>query len=140
MRRLRIGRFNPNKGCPLAIKFASKQDADWIIDSKKNLRKGIFVDRQYCEAMEYESKRLRPILSVARQLEEYRGKCRMEGTELYIKGKYYSWNNLDELPQNINTHAVSSRQDVQYYGYFSELNPLSNFNLLLLSLREWLII
>ena len=52
----------------------------------------------------------------------------MEGKELYIKGKYYSLKNLDELPQNISTHAASSRQDANYYGYFSELNPLSNFH------------
>ena len=28
-----------------------------------------------------------------------------------IRGKRYSWNNLHDLPQNISTHAVSSRQD-----------------------------
>ena len=124
----RIGRFNPTKGRPIAIKFASKRDADRIIEAKKDLRKGIFVDRRYCDASEYERKRLRPILTAARRLEEYRGKCRMEGKELYIKGKYYSWKNLDELPQNISTHVASSRQDANYYGYFSELNPLSNFH------------
>ena len=124
----RIGRFNPIKGRPIAIKFASKRDADWIIEAKKNLQKGIFVDRRYCDASEYERKRLRPILTAARRLDEYHGKCRMEGKELYIKGKYYSLKNLDELPQNISTHAASSRQDANYYGYFSELNPLSNFH------------
>ena len=85
----RIGRFNPIKGRRIAIKFASKRDADWIIEAKKNLHKGIFVHRRYCDASEYERKRLRPILTAARRLDEYRGKCRMEGKELYIKGKYY---------------------------------------------------
>ena len=86
------------------------------------------MNRSYCDASEYERKRLRPILSAARRLEEYRGKCRMEGKELYIKGKYYSFKNLDELPQNISPLAVSTRQDANYYGYFSEFNPLSNFH------------
>ena len=124
----RIGKFNPSKGRPVAIKFTSRRDAERVIDGKKDLRKGIFVDRRYCEASEYERKRLRPILSAARRLEEYRGKCRMEGKELYIKGKYYSFKNLDELPQNISPLAVSTRQDANYYGYFSEFNPLSNFH------------
>ena len=124
----RIGKFNPTKGRPLAIKFSSRRDAERVIDGKKELRKGLFVDRRYCDASEYERKRLRPILSAARRLEEYRGKCRMEGKELYIKGKYYSFKNLDELPQNISPLAVSTRQDANYYGYFSEFNPLSNFH------------
>ena len=64
----RIGRFNPTKGRPIAIKFASKRDADRIIEAKKDLRKGIFVDRRYCDASEYERKRLRPILTAARRL------------------------------------------------------------------------
>ena len=125
----RIGRFNPTKGRLIAIKFTSKCDAELVLDGKKELRKGIFVDRCYCDVSEYERKRLRPILSAARRLEEYHGKCRMEGKELYIKGKYYSSKNLDELPQNISTLAVSTRQDANYYGYFSEFNPLSNFHL-----------
>ena len=52
----------------------------------------------------------------------------MEGTDLVMRGKRYSWNNLHDLPQNISTHTVSSRQDSQHYGFFGELNPLSNFH------------
>ena len=52
----------------------------------------------------------------------------MEGTDLIIRGKKYSWNNLHDLPQNISTHTVSSRQDSYHYGFFGELNPLSNFH------------
>ena len=44
-----------------------------------------------------------------------------------IGGKKYNWNNLEELPQNLSTHTVSSRQDASYFGFFGELNPLSNF-------------
>ena len=64
----------------------------------------------------------------ARKLEEFCGKCKLEGTSLKIKGKYYNWDNLHELPANISPHVVSSRQDASFYGFFSELNPLSNFH------------
>ena len=116
----RIGRYNPTKGRPVAIKFAYKKDADWLIASRKKLTKGIYVERQYCEETEYERRRLRPILTAARKLEEYRGKCRMEGTDLIIKGKCYNCSNLQELPENISGASVSSRQDATHYGYFSE--------------------
>ena len=75
-----------------------------------------------------ERKRFRPILSAARQLEEYHGKCKLEGTELIIRGKKYSFENLSELPQNLNPEVVSSRQDATHYGFFGEFNPLSNFH------------
>ena len=123
----RIGPFNPTKGRPIAIKFTFKNYADWVLSCRKNLNKGIFVDKQYSNETEYEQKRLRPILSAARRLKEYRGRCKLEGTDLVIRAKKYNWNNLEELPQNLSTHTVSSRQDTLYYGFFGELNPLSNF-------------
>ena len=122
-----IGQYNPTKGRPISIKFAFKSDADWLLSSRKNLNKGIFVDKQYSDETEYEWKCLRPILSAARRLKEYHGRCKLEGTNLVIRGKKYNWNNLEELPQELNTHTVSSRQDAAYFGFFGELNPLSNF-------------
>ena len=119
-----IGKYNPTRGRPISIRFVHKKDVDLILASKKKLNKGVFIDKQYSEETEYERKRLRPVLSVARKLEEYRGKCKLEGTDLIIKGKCYSWNNLHDLPENISTHKVSSRQDATHYGFFSELNPL----------------
>ena len=68
------------------------------------------------------------MLHAARRLEEYRGMCKMEGTVIIIKGKRYSWSNLHELPQNLSTHTVSSRQSSTHYGFFGKLNPLSNFH------------
>ena len=50
----RIGRYNPSKGRPISIKFAFKSDADWLLSSRKNLNKGIFVDKQYNDKTEYE--------------------------------------------------------------------------------------
>ena len=54
----RIGRYNPSKGRPISIKFAYKSDADWVLSSRKNLNKGIFVDKQYSDETEYEHKQL----------------------------------------------------------------------------------
>ena len=54
--------------------------------------------------------------------------CKLEGTELTIKEKRYSFDNLHDLPANISTHVVSSRQNKRYYGFFGEFSPLSNFH------------
>ena len=124
----RLGKYNPTKGRPISVKFTLKEDADHVLNSKKKLSKGIYVDQRFSDRSEAERKRLRPILMAARKLEEYRGQCKYEGTRLKIKGKIYSWANLHELPQNLSPHVVSCRQDAKHYGFFSELNPLSNFH------------
>ena len=124
----RVGRYNPAKNRPISIKFGRQRDVDWLLSSRKDLKKGIYVEKQYSEEAEYQRKRLRPILSAARRLEEYRGKCTMDGTAVKINGKQYTWNNLHELPENLSPHVVSSRQNADYYGFFGEMNPLSNFH------------
>ena len=110
------------------MRFVHKKDVDIVLSNKKHLGEGIFVDRQYSDETKNERRRLRPILTAARKYQEYRGRCKMEGTDLIIRGKKYLWNNLHDLPQNISTHSVSSRQDSNHYGFFGELNPLSNFH------------
>ena len=101
---------------------------EWLLSCRKDLKKGIYVEKQYSEEAEYQRKRLRPILAAARKLEEYHGKCTMDGTSVKINGKKYNWNNLHELPENLSPHVVSSQQDADYYGFFGEMNPLSNFH------------
>ena len=124
----RVGKFNPAKGRPIAVKFTSKNDVEMILKNKKSFSEGIFVDRLYSTETEKERRRLRPILSAARRLEEYRGWCKMEGKDLIIRGKRYSFENLSELPQNLSPEVVSCRQDALHYGFFGEFNPLSNFH------------
>ena len=76
-----IGKYNPVKGCPISVAVVKKTDADHVYNSKKLLGRGIYVDREYSSTTESERKRLRPILRAARRLEEYRGMCKLEGTE-----------------------------------------------------------
>ena len=52
----------------------------------------------------------------------------MEGTDLIICGKHYSFENLSELPENLSPEVVSCHQDATHYGFFGEFNPLSNFH------------
>ena len=78
-----------------------------VLKNKKNFSEGMFVDRLYSTETERECRRLRSILSAARRLEEYRGRCKMEGTDLIIRGKHYSFENLSELPQNLSPDVVS---------------------------------
>ena len=80
----RLGRYNPARPRPIAVRFVHKKDVNMVLANKKRLGEGIFVDRQYSDETENERKRLRPILTAARKYKEYRGRCKMEGTDLII--------------------------------------------------------
>ena len=108
----------------IELKFSKRSDAEMVLDRKKKLRKGIYVDQFYGVETEKQRKRLRPILSAARRLEEYRGRCKMEGTEVIIRGKHYSFNNLSELPENLSLdkyhldkmlHTMGSLANLTHY-------------------------
>ena len=94
-----VGKFNPVKGRPIAVKFASKNDVEMVLRNKKEFSEGIFMERLYSTETEKECRRLRPILSAACRLEEYCGRCKMEGMDLIIHGKCYSFENLSEYPR-----------------------------------------
>ena len=48
----RLGRFQENKSRVISVEFQLKQDADYVIENKKSLGEGIFVDREYSDDVE----------------------------------------------------------------------------------------
>ena len=99
------------------------------MERKKSLKEGVYVDHEYSTEEETEWKLLHPILRAARKKTHYQGKCKLEGTNLIIKGKNYNRNNLEQLLEDISGPTVSSKESNNVIGFFEELNPLSNFHL-----------
>ena len=83
----RLGKYNSLRSRPICISFASKSDADLLIERKKMLQEGVYVDREYSIEDEQKRRKLRLILRAARRLTQYRGKCKLDGTTLVLKGK-----------------------------------------------------
>ena len=123
-----LGRYNSMQSRPIRVSFASKQDAKLLLERKKKLKQGIYINREYSDEDEKERKLLHPILKATRKYMHYRGKCKMEGTKLIIKGKTYTKNNLNNLPEDISAASISSKRSDHAMGFFGELNPLSNFH------------
>ena len=69
----------------------------------------------------------RPIYTTAKNSKKYQRRCRMENDLLVIKGKRYGVDDMHTLPKSLKPVNVSSKTDDKTYGYFGELNPLSNF-------------
>ena len=52
----------------------------------------------------------------------------MDRDTLVLRGKRYRVNTIDQLPNSLSTVNVTSKSNETTFGYFGELNPLSNFH------------
>ena len=100
-----VGKFNPSKGRPIAIKFTSKNDAEMILKTKRSYQRGFLWTDITVLKQKKNVNGLDPSCAACR-LEEYQGKCQMEGRELIICGKCYSFENLSDLPQNLSPEVL----------------------------------
>ena len=96
--------------------------------NRKYLPARVAISKEFGENTENERKFLKPILRAAYTKTGYRKKCRLEGDHLVIKGKHYTCDNIDELPEDISGYKITSKEDSDTIGFFGELNPLSNFH------------
>ena len=124
----RIGRYIQERNRPICVKFASNLDVARIMDNKKQLKDGVYVDYDYDHETLKNRKILYPILKAARKHKDYKNLCKLEGDTLTLKGKCYTVNSISELPSDLNGFHVSSKSDNKTYAFFGELNPFSNFH------------
>ena len=124
----RIGRKNTSRKRATVISFVYKADAINLLEKKKKLPTGIYVDKEYPEEIEERRRYLRPILRAARQNPKYKGLCRMEDDVLVINSTRYTKDNLHKLPKNIDRYHSTSKRNKDVIGFFGELNPFSNFH------------
>ena len=123
----RLGRYVKDRARPISAEFVRKEDVEYILCNKPNLNKGVFMDKEYPAEVEKKRQLLRPILTAAKNSKKYKKRCRMENDVLVIKGKRYNIDELDRLPKSLKPANVTSRTSDTVFGYFGELNPLSNF-------------
>ena len=82
------------------------------------------------DEIEKQRKLLRPILQLARGIEAYQGKCKLEDNYLVIHGKKYGTSDLHKLPNDLSGFHASSKIDDKnaVHAFFRELSPFSNFH------------
>ena len=122
-----LGRFARNRTRPISLELQHKQDVEFILENRFDLEKGIFFDKEYPPDVERKRKTLLPILRAAKRLTEYKKQSRLEDDKLILKGKPYTVNTLNQLPEELNVFDVSSKQNDSVVVFFGEINPLSNF-------------
>ena len=124
----RIGKYKQDRRRPICVKFNCHLDVQHIMENKKKLGEGIFVDHEYDQETIKNRKLLYPILRAARNIEGYKGMCKLERDVLTLKGKKFTVRNIGDLPTELSGFHVSSKSDDNTYAFFGELNPFSNFH------------
>ena len=119
----RLGRYFATRNRPVLVEFYHKTDVEFILFNRRELPKEVYVDKQYSDETEKERRKLRPILNCARKHDDYKGKCRMEGGNLVIKGRNYNTQNLHQLPVEINGYSATSKTDDVTLGVFWRIEP-----------------
>ena len=126
----RVGPRRDMVNRPIRVNLNLREDAEYLVKNRKYLKKGIYLDYEYTEEVERERRLLRPVLRAARDIDNFKGKCRLEGGELVINSKRYNSQNLHTLPPPLTAFKATSKTSVNgdVIGFFGELNPLSNFH------------
>ena len=125
---VRIGKFNPERCRPISITFTRNEDVDYLLANKRYLPTGIFLNKEFTADIERKRKMLRPILKLAKQHPDFKGKCHMDGDALKIKSKRYTIDNLHQLPDEINGFKATTKSNAGVLCFYGELNPFSNFH------------
>ena len=125
---VRIGKYKLDRGRPICVRFNCHLDVQHIMDNKKKLGEGVFVDYEYDQETIRNRKLLYPILRAARNTKGYKGMCKLERDVLTLKGKRYTVRNISELPSELSGFHVSSKSNEDTYAFFGELNLFSNFH------------
>ena len=111
----RHGRYLANKNRNIIVNFHRYGDRQFVLQNRKHLPKGIYVRRKI----------LRPILKLALKIPCYQGKVRLQWDKLVEDGKEYSYDTLDQLPQDIKL-AESCQREKENVAFPGLHSPLSN--------------
>ena len=105
----RLGTYSSVRSRPISVEFLYR--ADYLMNNKKYLGEGIYIDCEYCKATKEKRRILRPFLKAARKLPRYHKKCRLDGKELVLRRVSYTVDKLDRLPEELQGHNISSKSD-----------------------------
>jgi hypothetical protein len=94
----------------------------------------VYVREDYPPEVESRRRVLRPILTKAKKMEAYKGKCRLSHDKLIVKLKTFTVepiNNLDKLPADLSPRSSAERENDNVIVFFTQGSPLFIMHLLL---------
>ena len=126
----RNGHYIEGRNRPILFNLQWYGDKEYILNNKKSLNDGIYVNEDYPSEIKDCRRVLRPILKLGMQSSHYRGKISLRYDKLIVKGKAYSVGNLHELPADLNPEKLCQNEDTETnsLAFFGMHSPFSNFH------------
>ena len=125
----RVGPYQKGQTRPVVAHFNWFGDRSAILRNKRQLPYGIYVHEDYPTEIDDRRKILRPILNMALQKNEYKGKVYMAVDKLIVNKKAYTVRpkyNLDELPVNLNPEKLCEKRNENTIVFFGQGSVFSN--------------
>ena len=124
----RIGKYKMGRSRPISVTFHRKEDKQKLLENKRNLPPGIYVNDEYPLETKINRDTIRPILRLAKSLQTYKDKSKMIDDRLIINGITYTIHNLHQLPIKLAPYKAAQKVNKTTIGFSGELSPWSNFH------------
>ena len=112
----------------ISVTLCNYADKEKIMQHKKNLPSGIYINEEFPLEVKRCRDKLRPIWKLAKSLSEYRNKCKLSGDRLVINGINYTVNDLHNLPKDLAPYKAAQQENHQFIAFHGEHSPWSNFH------------
>jgi ribA/ribD-fused uncharacterized protein len=101
------------------------------MSNRAQLPDKVFVREDFPAEIEDRRRILRPIFNKAKNMSEFKGKCRLTYDKLILQGRAFTvapMNNLDKLPACLHPRASAEKQNANTVVFFTQGSPFSNFH------------
>ena len=124
----RIGRYQMGRNRSISATLRNYVDKEKIMQHKKNLPSGIYIDEEFPLEVKCNRDKLRPIWKLAKSHSEYRDKCKLSGDRLVINGINNTVNDLHNLPKDLVPYKAAQHENHEFIAFHGEHSPWSNFH------------
>ena len=124
----RIGRYQMGRNRSISATLCNYGDKEKIMQHKKNLPNGIYINGEFPLEVKRNRDKLRPIWKLAKNHSEYRDKCKLSGDRLVINRINYTVNDLHNLPKDLAPYKAAQQENHEYIAFHGEHSPWSKFH------------
>ena len=124
----RIGRYQMGKHRSISVTLCNYANKEKIMQHKKNLPNGIYINEEFPLEVKHNRDKLRPIWKLAKSQSAYRDKCKLSGDRLVINGINYTVNDLHTLPEDLAPYKSAQQENHEFITFHGEHSPWSNFH------------
>ena len=124
----RLGKPIRGRNRQIIVNFQWYQDREFILQNRKNLPKGVYVNEDFPPEIVQRRNILRPILKQALSMPKFKGKVSLRYDKLIIMGQSYTMANIEDIPADLSAETSCQKSSNTHVGFFGIHSPFSNFH------------